>query len=40
MVEMLNVAGFGNVEVHKAWDGLAIKDAGEWVVYVATAQCK
>jgi SAM-dependent methyltransferase len=39
MTEMLNVAGFEGVEVHKAWDGLAMKDAGEWVVYVATAQC-
>jgi len=33
--EMLNTAGFGQVQVHPAWDGLALKDAPEWVVYVA-----
>lgn len=35
---LLNEAGFGDVEVHPAWDGLALKDAPEWVVYVATAE--
>jgi SAM-dependent methyltransferase len=32
---MLQEAGFGQVSVHPAWDGLALKDAPEWVVYVA-----
>ena len=32
---MLEEAGFGQVSVHPAWDGLALKDAPEWVVYVA-----
>ncbi len=35
---MLNEAGFDDMEVHPAWDGLALKDAPEWVVYVATAR--
>jgi SAM-dependent methyltransferase len=34
MTDMLHAAGFGQVETHRAWDGLAMKDAGEWVVYV------
>ncbi len=37
MTEMLHGAGFGTVEVRPAWDGLALRDAGEWVVYVANA---
>jgi SAM-dependent methyltransferase len=32
---MLQEAGFNQVSVHPAWDGLALKDAPEWVVYVA-----
>ena len=32
---MLREAGFSQVSVHPAWDGLALKDAPEWVVYVA-----
>ncbi len=35
MKKMLAGAGFGQVTVHRAWDGLALKDAGEWNVYVA-----
>jgi hypothetical protein len=34
---MLHEAGFGGVQVHPAWDRLALKDAPEWVVYVGTA---
>ncbi len=34
---MLHEAGFGDVETHPAWDGLALKDAAEWTVYVAAA---
>ncbi len=37
MIAMLAQAGFGNVSVHPAWDHLALKDATEWVVYVAEA---
>ncbi len=33
--KMLRETGYGNIEVHRAWGGLALKDAGEWVVYVA-----
>ena len=33
--EILGAAGFGDMEIHPAWDGLALKDAPEWVVYVA-----
>ena len=35
MTEMLQRAGFNTVEVYPAWDDLAMKDAREWVVYVA-----
>ena len=35
VTDMLHAAGFGGVEVHPAWDRLALKDATEWVVYVA-----
>ena len=38
VIEMLHTAGFGQVEVHPAWDGLALKDAPEWVVYAAAAE--
>ncbi len=37
MTAMLVQAGFGNVSVYPAWDHLALKDAAEWVVYVAEA---
>ncbi len=37
ITEMLHAAGFDRVEVHPAWDNLALKDAPEWAVYVATA---
>ncbi len=32
---LLHATGFINVAVHPAWDNLALKDAREWVVYVA-----
>lgn len=35
MAEMLQRAGFEELSVHAAWDNLALKDAGEWVVFVA-----
>ncbi len=38
MTDMLHAAGFDQVEAHRAWDGLAMKDAGEWVVYVGVRQ--
>lgn len=38
MTAMLHAAGFGHVQARPAWDGLAMKDAGEWVVYVANAE--
>ena len=34
---MLREAGFAAIEVHPSWDGLALKDAGEWAVYVGIA---
>lgn len=37
VAEMLHAAGFGSVEVRPAWDGLALADADEWVVYVGVA---
>jgi SAM-dependent methyltransferase len=37
LTEMLHAAGFGRVDVHPAWDKLALKDAPEWMVYVVTA---
>ncbi len=36
MTRMMRTAGFGEVEVYPAWDGLPLYDAQEWVVYVAT----
>jgi SAM-dependent methyltransferase len=35
VIGLLNRAGFGHAEKHQAWDGLALSDAQEWVVYVA-----
>jgi SAM-dependent methyltransferase len=35
IAEMLAGAGFANVAAHPAWGGLALRDAEEWVVYVA-----
>jgi len=32
---LLCEAGFANVQVHVNWDGLGLRDAKEWVVYVA-----
>jgi SAM-dependent methyltransferase len=37
VTEMLREAGFPAVEVRPAWDGLALKDAAEWAVYVGIA---
>jgi SAM-dependent methyltransferase len=37
MTQMLDVAGFRPVELHPAWDGLALADAEEWAVYVGIA---
>lgn len=35
MEQMLERAGFAGIENHLAWDGLAMRDAGEWTVYIA-----
>lgn len=35
MVAMMKQAGFGEVKVFPHWDGKAIYDAQEWIVYVA-----
>ena len=35
MTALLRTAGFGEVAVYPAWDGLAVYDANEWLVYVA-----
>lgn len=35
IVEMLKRAGFANVAVFPQWDGEAIYDAQEWIVFVA-----
>jgi len=35
MKKMLKDAAFEQVTLHRSWDGLALKDAGEWNVYVA-----
>ena len=35
VTELLHTAGFAEVETHPAWDGLALRAAAEWVVYVA-----
>jgi SAM-dependent methyltransferase len=39
MTQMLDEAGFRPVELHPAWDGLALRDAEEWAVYVGIADC-
>jgi SAM-dependent methyltransferase len=36
MVQLLTDAGFQHVDVYPHWDGLALYDAAEWLVYVAT----
>jgi len=36
MLEMLKGAGFDQVDVYPAWDGLPLYDNSEWIVYVAT----
>ena len=38
MKKLLKEAGFTQVTVHPAWDGLALNDSGEWKVYVARRQ--
>lgn len=35
MTAMMQTAGFTSVDVYPAWDGLALYDAEEWVVYLA-----
>ena len=35
MADLLREAGFSEVMVYPAWDGLDLYDAGEWIVYVA-----
>lgn len=35
MVAKMEQAGFAGADVYPAWDGLALPDAQEWVVYVA-----
>lgn len=35
MVAKMERAGFAGADVYAAWDGLALSDAAEWVVYVA-----
>ena len=35
MAAMLKTAGFSAVSIYKAWDGLPVYDAEEWVIYVA-----
>ncbi|MFN2166516.1 MAG: class I SAM-dependent methyltransferase, partial [Anaerolineae bacterium] len=34
MTELLGEVGFPEVRLHPAWDGLALRDATEWAVYV------
>jgi len=38
MTAMLRAAGFAEVQVFPAWDGLPLYDADEWLVYLATKQ--
>jgi SAM-dependent methyltransferase len=38
MTGLLQSAGFSQVTIRPAWDGLALKDAREWVVYVGTSE--
>jgi hypothetical protein len=35
MEQMMKQAGFSQVEIFPAWDGLPLYDAPEWIVYVA-----
>jgi SAM-dependent methyltransferase len=35
MSAMLQTAGFSQIDIYPAWDGLPLYDATEWVVYVA-----
>ena len=35
MVALLHQAGFGEVDVFSAWDGVPVYDAEEWIIYVA-----
>ncbi len=35
MVQIMQQAGFSQVDVYPAWDGVALYDAAEWIVYVA-----
>ena len=35
MTAMLQQAGFGQVDIYPAWDGLPLADAEEWVIYIA-----
>ena len=35
MVTMLKTAGFNAVSIYKAWDGLTLYDAEEWIIFVA-----
>lgn len=35
MVDMMRSAGFSAVDVYRAWDGLDLYDAEEWIVYLA-----
>lgn len=37
VADLLAAAGFEGMTVHPAWDGLALKDAAEWCVYLAQA---
>lgn len=34
MIDMMKTAGFAEVDVYRAWDGLPLYDAEEWIVYV------
>lgn len=34
MTDMMKEAGFSQIEVYRAWDGLSLYDADEWIVYV------
>ena len=34
MIEMMKTAGFAEVDVYRAWDGLPLYDAEEWIVYI------
>ena len=40
MTAMLKIAGFKTVSIYKAWDGLPIYDAEEWIIYVAEKASK